>query len=175
MLAKLLLLPAAMVAMIGIAACDDGDDDDDLINGDDTPGQTATIGSGETPGGDGTNTPGNGGETTTPANGGDDERTVQLEGQGTDGAEGEAVLSSSSTGTGTMVTVTFDDDSVDGTVAIHEGSCDDWEDTAVGTVGTISNGMASGQISLGMDDLEDHVVVVVPTAGGDEPIACGEV
>lgn len=171
MLRNYLLLPAAAIAAFGMIACN-GDDDDDDIDGTSTTGvQTVTTG---TP--DGTST----GQTpsttgTAQGGGGGDEMTVDLEGQGTDGVDGEAVFSEGAGG-GTSVEVTLDDTAATGTVAIHTGTCDDPDQPAVATVGSITGGSANGDIDLTMDELEseDHVIVVLPSAGGD-PVACGEI
>lgn len=176
MLRNFLLLPAAAIAAFGLVACD-GDDDDDDLDGTGTAGvSTATVSGDSTPSGTstgGSETPGTGG--TPQGGGGGDEMTVDLEGQGTDGVDGEAVFTEGAGG-GTSVEVTLDDNAASGTVAIHTGTCDDPDEPAVATVGSITGGSANGDIDLTMDELEseDHVIVVVPSAGGD-PVACGEI
>ncbi len=159
MLKNLLLVPAAAIAAFGLVACD-GDDDDDDITGTNTPdGSVQTT----TPSGE---TPGNGG----------DELDVELQATGTGGVAGMAVFSESGDGSGTDVTVTLADAAATGTAEIRTGTCDEWGTDVVANVGNVSAGTAAGSVDLSLDDIqsEDHVVVVMPAAGGD-PISCGEI
>jgi hypothetical protein len=153
MLKNLLLLPAAAIAMVGLTACDDDDDDPAATN---TPAITQTAPAGETPG--------------------LDDITVDLEGVGDNGVDGMAVINGTEDASSAMVSVTLDDASASGVAALYAGSCDQWEEPAVATIGDVSAGMASGTVTVSLEDIEsdDHVVVVMPAAGGD-PISCGSV
>lgn len=155
MLKNLLLLPAAAIAVFGLAACSDDDDDDDVV-ATNTPATTQTVAPGETPG--------------------LDDITVDLEGVGDNGVDGMAVINGTDDAESAMVTVTLDDANAAGTAALYSGTCDDWDEPAVATIGNVSAGMASGTVDVSLEDIEegDHIVVVMPAAGGD-PISCGSV
>jgi len=155
MLKNLLLLPAAAIAVVGIAACGDDDDDDDVA-ATNTPATTQTVGTGETPS--------------------LDDMTIDLEGRGDNGVDGVAIINGTDDASGAMVTVTLDDADATGVAALHAGSCDDYDEPAVATIGNVSAGMASGAVAVSLDDIEsdDHVIVVMPAAGGD-PVSCGEI
>jgi hypothetical protein len=152
MLKNLLLLPAAALVALGVAACGDNDDDPQA-----------------------TNTPPTGVATNTPESS-SDQVQVDLEPVGADGVAGVAVLAESADGMNTSVTVTLNDAAATGTAAIHSGTCSNWGDTAVATIGSVQAGYAAGAVSLSLNDIEsdDHVVVVLPETGG-EPISCGQV
>ncbi|HMO53769.1 MAG TPA: hypothetical protein PJ994_04630 [Tepidiformaceae bacterium] len=163
MLKSLLLLPAAAVAALGIVACGDDDDDDPLA--------TNTPDSGIA-----TNTPGTG-EPNTPGTGnGTEQVEVDLEAVGDDGVDGVAVLAPGVDGMNTSITVTLNDASASGMVAIHSGTCSDWDENVVANIGAVQAGYAAGAVNISLSQLEDddHVVVVLPATGGD-PISCGQV